>query len=361
MYPDIIPVYISYSFLGQEKSMLNNHTVLDMVKEELRLNQIETPPTLFGVMKGEQIVKKLEEHGKYVLLLVDEFDDLFRVKESDNDQKLQEIYRTSKYTLGDLNWLGNQKTGRFAVLLCCSSPSCPWLITLEADREEFPLQNHAPHLNGTKYKTRRLPVSPFLDAEVSKQMLAHFLPNATQAQGKLITFCVGMNPRRYSLLATSIQDENDMFSAFHYGSYESGLTVSGTPELLFRDKLLKRMREKNTNMYEMIKDDINNTVNAQKVMYSDWISLFEPLTISEVKSVWLELNDNKELTVDLMKKMQKYLCFLSDKDQLSFYEINHDGLPPFIYPISGAQVFIYHDYNNHQYFVRSTNKILNEF
>jgi hypothetical protein len=358
-YPDVIPVYITYSDMSSKESLLNDHTVLDIVKKELKSIQIETAATEKGILKGVQIAAALEKHDKFVILLVDEFDELYRAHES-IDEKSQAIYRTCRSTLGDLNWLGNQKTGRFAVLLCGSSASCPLLVTLDASKEEFPLQKHSPHLNGTKYKTRRLPANPFLDLEVSKQMLHHFLPHCTEAEGKLITFCVGANPRKFSTLARSIEEEADMFSAFHYGYHESGLGLVSSAAVLFRDKLLIKMREKNGNVYNIIKDDLMDTVDARKVMDSDWISHFQPLTISEVKSVWVALNGQTVLDAEsLKKKMQHALFFLSDKDQLSFSKISGDGLPSFIYPMSGAQVFVRPEYDQHQQFIHAANKIFN--
>eukprot|EP01035_Chromulina_nebulosa_P023369 gene23369-30281_t len=357
-YPDVIPVYITYSDMSSKESLLHDHTVLDIVKNQLKSIQIETAATEKGILKGVQIAEVLEKHGKFVLLLVDEFDELYRVQES-IDEKTQANYCTCRSTLGDLNWLGNQKTGRFAVLLCGSSASCPLLVTLDASREEFPLQNHSPHLNETKFKTRRLPANPFLDMEVSKQMLHHFLPHSTDAEKKLITFCVGMNPRKFSTLAQSIQEDEDMFSAFHNGNHESGIGLAGSVAVLFRDKLLIKMREKNGNVYNIIKDDLMDAVDGHKVMDSDWISHFQPLTISEVKSVWVALNDDKVLDGELLKKMQQALFFLSDKDQLSFSEISGYGLPPYIYPMSGAQVFVRPDYDHHQQFIHHANKIFN--
>eukprot|EP01038_Epipyxis_sp_PR26KG_P004987 gene4987-6970_t len=358
-YPHIIPVYITYSDMSSNESLLTTNTILDIVKDELKSVQIETAPNKYGVLKGKQIFEALEKHEKYVLLLIDEFDELYRVRES-ADEKIQATYRTCMSSLGDLNWLGNQKTGRFAVLLCGSSASCPLLVTFDADRVEFPLQNHSPHLNGTKYKTRRLPVNPFLDSEVSKQMLAHFLPNYTEKQGKLITFCLGMNPRKYSTLAQAVQEENDMFSAFHYGNHESGISLAGSPEIEFRDKLLIKMREKNIKVFKMIKDEKEDTVNAYKVMDSDWINHFEPLTVSEVKSVWIDLNNKQSLNAELLKKMQQALFFLSDKDQLTFSEISGDGLPPYIYPMSGSQVFVYPDFDLHHQFRHNCYLIMKE-
>lgn len=152
------------------------------------------------------------------------------------------------------------------MLLCGSSASCPLLVTLEADRVKFPLQNHSPHLNGTKYKTRRLPVNPFLDTNVSTAlMLANFLPNCTEAQEKLITFCVGMNPRKYSSLAQAVQEETGMFSAFHYGNLERGMGSAGSPALLFWDKLLTKMSEKLESLCNN-QDDLKSIVDAHQVM-----------------------------------------------------------------------------------------------
>jgi hypothetical protein len=177
------------------------------------------------------------------------------------------------------------------------------------------------------------------------------MPNCTVAQGKLITFCVGLNPRKYATLAQAVQEETDMFSAFHFGNHESGMRLTSSLALKFRDKLLTKMREKNQTVFAIIKDDMTNMVDAHKVMESDWIPYFEPLTLSEVKSVWVNLNNNLELDAhDSLRKMQQALFFLSDKDQLSFSEISGDGLPPRFYPMCGAQVFVRPDFDNHEQF-----------
>ena len=80
---------------------------------------------------------------------------------------------------------------------------------------------------------------------------------------------------------------------------------------------------------------------------------------SEVKSVWVALNGQTVLDAESLKKMQHALFFLSDKDQLSFSKISGDGLPSFIYPMSGAQVFVRPEYDQHQQFIHAANKIFN--
>lgn len=363
-FPSVIPVYITFSDLSSAESVLNRNTVLEIVKKELEKNNIETAKTTLGEMKGDQIVEALKKHEKYVLLLVDEFDELFRVREGNSEVEniIQTRYLTSMSTLGDFMWLGNQKTGRFAVLLCGSSASCPLLVTLNANKDEFPLQKDAPNLGGLKYRTIRLPVHHFLDMDVSKTLLAHFLPDCTENLAKLITFCVGINPRKYSILSQGIHEGVGEFSAFHYGNHESGVSLAGNPQLnKFRDKLLIKMREKNNKVLEMIQDDVEGTVNAYKVMETNWIPHFQPLTISEVKSVWIELpcDQQQQLnTTESLEKFQQALFFLADKDQLSLCEISIDGLPSSVFPISAAQVFMQPNLDIHRPFIKSANIIL---
>ena len=93
---DVIPVYITYSDMSSKESLLHDHTVLDIVKKELKSIQIETAATEKGILKGVQIAEVLEKHGKFVLLLVDEFDELYRVQES-RDEKTQANYCTCRH------------------------------------------------------------------------------------------------------------------------------------------------------------------------------------------------------------------------------------------------------------------------
>jgi len=72
------------------------------------------------------------------------------------------------------------------------------------------------------------------------------------------------------------------------------------------------------------------------------------------------LNNKEQLNEYLLKKMQHTLFFLSDKDQLSFSEISSsDGLPSYIYPMSGAQVFVQPEFDRHQHFRHNANIIIN--
>jgi len=80
-----------------------------------------------------------------------------------------------------------------------------------------------------------------------------------------------LNPRKYATLAQAVQEETDMFSAFHYDNHESCMGLASSPVLEFRDKMLTKMREKSQKVFTIIKDDMINMVDAHKVMESDRI------------------------------------------------------------------------------------------
>ena len=227
-------------------------------------------------------------------------------------------------TLGDLNWLGNQKTGRFAVLLCGSSASCPLLVTLDASKEEFPLQKHSPHLNGTKYKTRRLSANPFLDMEVSKQMLRHFLKKCTEAEGKLITFCVGTNPRKFSTLAQSIEEEADMFSAFHYGNHAAIKIFNFIEQLSekvedHKQKVLQIWLQEMKLTYTYISHYHNLII---KLALTESVIIF--FLASKIISIWLQVSSANNLMIFALVYFSfQYSIFASNSDFFEYTQESH--------------------------------------
>eukprot|EP01039_Chlorochromonas_danica_P003960 gene3960-4332_t len=140
---------------------------------------------------GERLAKALEIKDKYFFLVVDEIDQLYRESHLNTS-----VYEVARSDLGDLAWLGNQKSGRFAVFLCGSSASCPLLLTCNADKEEFPLQIGAPNLNGQRYRTLRLlSVSLLNDVEAMIGLLKEMGYQSSEELARLMLFQVGLVPR----------------------------------------------------------------------------------------------------------------------------------------------------------------------
>eukprot|EP01036_Dinobryon_divergens_P027984 gene27984-36855_t len=99
------------------------------------------------------------------------------------------------------------------------------------------------------------------------------------------------------------------------------------------------MREKNKKGFEMIQDDVEGTVNAYKVMETNWIPHFQPLTISEVKSVWIELQCDQQQQLNTTESLEQFQQAL-------------------VFPISAAQVFVHPHLDIHRPFIQSANSIL---
>ncbi len=133
---------------------IDNKSIWDTIVKALHNREIVEEEEIVSLpnskARNEMIVKKLQQHGKYVFLIVDHIDDLYRVSPTDTSSTI------ARNSLGDLAWLGNQCSGRFGVILCGSSASSPLLITCHANREEFPMLRGAPNLNYQKYPTWRL-------------------------------------------------------------------------------------------------------------------------------------------------------------------------------------------------------------
>ena len=184
VYPNVLPVYLTYNDMRSKGDQLSQNTILEIILEKMKKEDYKIKDRA----KPREISEILKENDKYCLVLIDELDQLYRVTDS--------LAQIGHWLLGDLLFLGNQSEGRIVVLLCGSSASCPLLVTCDADENEFPLQRGAPHLNETKYRTKRLPTEPFIYFEtISRLMSSSKDSNVDVKLTRLIAFAVGMNVR----------------------------------------------------------------------------------------------------------------------------------------------------------------------
>lgn len=146
---DLFAVYLNYDELYTPGNSLNANSILEIVKrmlEECGIVANRNPANNLGV----DLVKALETHNKHVFVVVDAIDQLYRVGSTQPERTV------AMRVLGDLAWLGNQRSGRFAVVLCGSSTSTPLLLSCRANRTDFPLQIGAPDLDEQRYRALRL-------------------------------------------------------------------------------------------------------------------------------------------------------------------------------------------------------------
>ena len=146
--------------------------------------------------------------GRRLLLLVDEFDDLYRVPAS-----APALVQNVLATLGMLGALGDRTDGNCSVLLCGSSSSTYDLVQGKSDRlgREFPLAaGGIPDLNCTKFDRLRLP-APLCNATLEVEAMAAAMAGGRSggvlgdahlsSAARLLTFFLGAYPRAVARIA----------------------------------------------------------------------------------------------------------------------------------------------------------------
>lgn len=344
-HPDVYPIYISFDELNIKGSQSGERTIMELVKDQLsKVHGLKIDPAEGHI--GPQIARALEAANKYVLLIVDEVEEVYRTSES-NPHRLNRLH-----ILGDLNWLGNQKTGRFAVYLCGSSSSCPLLVTCHASKEEFPLLSDAPHLNGTKYNTLRLPVSAFTDLNAVENIIAGYFNLQTdtvdvddrRGLARLMAFGVGAVPRAVDAMCVKIEEgEMDLFTNLPSSAHLSGSRLHHDTSLPFLKHLHDKFRAKNENVANMLRNQTDGMVDLDLVRTVSWETAFIPLSYEDIFEAWngmcASINISFTENRDGIEKLQYSVLELCDKGQITYTAIDR-GIPVGIFPLYPAQVFM---------------------
>lgn len=183
-FPGLLPVYLSGLGL-----MLPQHAVRSAHLPDLLAAAAAARGLAFN---GTSLLPV----GKRLLLLMDEFDNLYRVPVTE-----AALTHNVLVSLWALNLLGDHAGGSSSVLLCGSSSSTCRLVqggSRALDRR-FPLAlSGIPDLNSEKYFRLRIPSSPCVAShEVRAMMAAHSGTGVRThaAAARLLTFYLGATPR----------------------------------------------------------------------------------------------------------------------------------------------------------------------
>ena len=104
----VLGIYLSCDELLMSSSPLSSKSVLELVEEHLNDSNVVVRRKKNKNL-GECIAETLEQNNKHVFIIIDEIDQRYRVSH------LQVARKVAMTTLDDLAWLGNQKSGRFAI------------------------------------------------------------------------------------------------------------------------------------------------------------------------------------------------------------------------------------------------------
>lgn len=329
--PDLFAIYISFNNFLIDDALLSK-TLLTVVMEVLEglgvnVRTIRDDESHTGL----HLVNVLLEQKAKLLLLIDELDQLYKVRE-----------RIALENLHELSYLGNQGTGTVSVVVCGSTSMMPSLITAHASqpvKDEFPLLTMgAPNLNGTKFLPVRIPSNIPIDLVATGILAERHTTPKTINWMRLVAFVAGASARSVGrALSACIPGEVNLNNVF-LDSYED-TTLSNELLSRLRTNIIKKLYSKNAVLFNTIKhsSDIEAAI-ATTPWEKDGNMEFEPLTYKEVQKIWTALIKRKIVSEDDAVRLDTSLLLLADRrcivvgSMIGFH-------PTSIYPFSLLQVF----------------------
>jgi hypothetical protein len=289
-FPGIVPLYVSAEGIDNVLNPFHGAQLGDLMCEAVRARGV-------GVPSLHDLDSALHKNGLRMLVLLDEVDDLYRVRGA------TATATHVSQTLGHLAILGGQKTGMYGVLLCGSSSSTYSLVCGQTGHlgHKFPLVTQGvPNLNSTKYVRMQLhSASCAASPEVARMLAAlaglSTLPLDCMPLARLLTFFVGASPRAVSLAMTPARGSKQRAAACHHhlalaapaASLPSDLASPGAPPLF--QALLARLRASNAKLCALTRN-ADGGVNFVAIMdpSNHWEGAVVPLQWAEVEDVWGE-------------------------------------------------------------------------
>lgn len=197
-FPGVIPVYLSGTGLSDPSHALQAGHIRSILVAAAKPWGVEVDSS----MGPYALSTALQSRGLRMLLLVDEFDELYRHAGNDS------LRRNIQASLAMLQHLGDQTSGLYSVLLCGSSSSTYLLVCSEDAAHlggKFPLlAQGTPNLNSDKFQRALLHSAACAATGEVEHMLLQALvgqpgwglpPGDVPATARLVTFLLGARPR----------------------------------------------------------------------------------------------------------------------------------------------------------------------
>ena len=284
-FPGLLPVYLTGQGIMQPQHVL-------------QAGHLQTAVAAAAAQQGVPFIAHSNlPTGRRLLLLVDEFDDLYRVPAS-----APALVQNVLATLGMLGALGDRTDGNCSVLLCGSSSSTYDLVQGKSARlgRNFPLAaGGIPDLNCTKFDRLRLP-APLCNAtaEVEAMVVAmagrsgwvpgHARPTSA---ARLLTFYLGASPRAVTRVAVpqALQELTGSLLASASPAIPPDTDFEHPSTGAFLRALLVRLGEENSELRALTRKS-DGSANFLAIMdpACPWEEEVTPLTWQQVEAAFRE-------------------------------------------------------------------------
>lgn len=153
LFPQLNVLYISYNNFFETDRTIANESLLKTIKTQfIQVGLFKNADFESKESTKVQILLALQRRDSYLLIFVDELDQLYRINGQNEPVAVTNLH--------DLSFLANQSSGRVAITVCGSSAVMENLITTNANddiRKEFLLlTTGAINLNRSKFITKRV-------------------------------------------------------------------------------------------------------------------------------------------------------------------------------------------------------------
>ena len=342
LHPNVVKLYVSCDGVWTPGChVLQKKNILHVIETALAERGIEVLPRKGNDSLGDNLIRALTKNGLYVLLVLDEFEELYRL--SPNDPLNAVLGPQVKASLYALQWLLGQNSGRFLVMLCGSSANCTNLISLSADQIEFPGQAQAAKLNSTKLSPFVVSAPTFTDIEAVHGLLANMGLPCSVKEARMVAFGFGANACNVQRLAQSMKNggSSSSVSALSRWTLRNKAAVGMSKgESIFLKAVLNRARHENQALLDRLSNKVTKQLDANLIMDDEkWAQEFKPLTRRQLGEVWDELlRQHRDLFAGL--NIEHVLLTLRDRNVLQLDEGIMSEHSDQYYPMCLADVFL---------------------
>jgi hypothetical protein len=314
-FENLIELYISMDNILLKGCPIQENSILDIVANEMeRIGITVEEDEVRLPMLGQRVIAALNKAGVYLHICVDELDQAYKVN--------GELYPAVVRSLHDLVYLGNQPSGRVAVLVCGSSALIENLITTDADerlRDEFVLlKTGAINLNCNKYITKRVYSTTPVDLDVVAKILDLPFDENNKPYLRLVAYSSGCSARNVERVMKNCNPEHDLLGvATPEKSLSGGNTTASEGRFLLWSKILKQLKKKNNILCTEI-FPINASIQTviQNIVSVAWEDRFMPLDFEEVHRIWSKLM--RKNLVDASENLVYNILHLADHNWITF-------------------------------------------
>jgi hypothetical protein len=316
-FQNLIELYINMSNVLLKGCPMQEHSIFTILANELNRIGINIEENADMPMLAQRVIAALKKADVYLHLCVDELDQLYKIDGV--------LYPSIVQSLHDLVYMGNQPSGRIAVLVCASSALIENLITTNADerlRDEFVLlKSGATNLNGNKYITKRVYSTTPVDLDAVSKILDMPFNEQNKPYLRLVTYASGCSARNVERVIKDSNPEHDLLGvAIPENSLSGGNTTASAGRYLLWNKILKQLKKRNQRLCDEI-FPVNASVKEiiQNILSIAWEDRFTPLCYDDIHKIWLKLVKNNH--VDSTENLANNILHLADRNWITF-----DGL-----------------------------------